>query len=127
MIALIFLERVVDPSRKIILTDRVQSMAAITSHPLVQQVRSLSEEDMRGDLVHGGHHLFGLIWINPQRLGGTPCFYGTRVPIKTLFDYIDSGHTLSQFLDDFDGVTEEQARAVVHLAESQLLGELPTP
>ena len=49
----------------------------------------------------------GVIWINPERVSGTPCFYASRVPVSTLFNCIAAGETLDQFLDDFEGVTKE--------------------
>lgn len=62
-----------------------------------------------------------IINIDPEILGGTPVFYGTRVPIKNLFDYLESGETIDYFLDDFGGVTREQV--VKLLAISQRLIE----
>ncbi len=50
---------------------------------------------------------------DPDILGGTPVFIGTRVPIKALLDYIAGGHTLDDFLDDFPTVTRAQAVAVL--------------
>ena len=44
-----------------------------------------------------------IINIDPEILGGTPVFYGTRVPIKNLFDYLEAGKSIDYFLDDFDG------------------------
>ena len=72
-----------------------------------------------------GIPLFGVIWINPQRLSGAPCFYGTRVPVKNLFDYLEGGESLVEFLAGFPGVTHEQAVAVLELARNGLLAELP--
>jgi len=66
----------------------------------------------------------GLIWTDPERMSGTPCFYGSRVPVKTLFDYLEGGSTLEAFLEDFEGVTEAQAKAVIHLAMEGLLKDL---
>lgn len=65
-----------------------------------------------------------LVWIDPERMGGTPCFYGTRVPVKNLFDYLEGGQSLETFLDDFEGVTREQADAVLRLAMENLLESL---
>ena len=62
-----------------------------------------------------------IISIDPEILGGTPVFHGTRVPIKNLFDYLESGETIDFFLDDFGGVTREQV--VRLLAMSQKLIE----
>ena len=52
---------------------------------------------------------------------GTPVFAGTRVPLKTLFDYLKSGDTLADFLDDFPTVSREQAVKVLELAEKDLI------
>lgn len=53
------------------------------------------------------------IHIDPEILGGTPVFYGTRVPIKNLFDYLETGDTIESFLDDFDGVKKAQVIKVL--------------
>jgi uncharacterized protein (DUF433 family) len=55
-----------------------------------------------------------IINIDPEVLGGTPVFYGTRVPIKHLFDYLETGESIDYFLDDFQSVHREQ---VVKLLE----------
>jgi uncharacterized protein (DUF433 family) len=62
-----------------------------------------------------------VIWVDPERLSGTPCFRGTRVPVKNLFDYIEGGDSLDDFLDAFAGVTREQAVKVLELAQTSLL------
>lgn len=80
------------------------------------QPRPLSASEIAGDLVKPGHPLFGLVWINPERMSGAPCFYGTRVPIKSLFDHLSGGDTVDQFLDYFPGVQREQVVAVLELA-----------
>jgi uncharacterized protein (DUF433 family) len=54
---------------------------------------------------------------DPEILGGTPVFRGTRVPVKALFDYLRGNDTLAEFLDDFPTVSEEQAIAVLKAAE----------
>ena len=61
------------------------------------------------------------VWTDPERMGGTPCFHGTRVPVKTLFDYLSGGHPLSEFLDDFPTVKREQAEAAVAAAGHRLV------
>jgi uncharacterized protein (DUF433 family) len=65
-------------------------------------------------------------WIDqdPERLGGEPVFRGTRVPVKSLFDHLKAGDSLEVFLEDFPGVTPEQARAVLDLAGLHLLEEV---
>ena len=61
------------------------------------------------------------VWVDPERMGGTPCFRGTRVPVSTLFDYLEGGHPLAEFLDDFPTVKRTQAVAAIQAAGSQLL------
>ena len=56
-----------------------------------------------------------VINIDPDILGGTPVFRGTRVPIETLFDHLESGITIDAFLDDFPSVTREQVTQVLEL------------
>ena len=58
-----------------------------------------------------------VIEIDPEKLGGTPVFRGTRVPIKNLFDYLEGGESLEVFLEDFPTVTREQAQAVLEKME----------
>jgi|SRR6185437_15853876 len=93
--------------------------------PSARPAKPLAPESLHGDLIGADHPLFGMIWINSGRLGGVPCFAGTRVPLQNLFDYIESGYSLDQFLADFDGVTREQAIGVLELARAGLLAELP--
>jgi uncharacterized protein (DUF433 family) len=57
-------------------------------------------------------------------MSGAPCFYGTRVPVKNLFDYLEGGPSLETFLDDFEGVSRKQAAAVLRLALESLLKHL---
>ena len=57
------------------------------------------------------------ITIDPEIVSGTPVFTGTRVPVKNLFDYLETGETLEQFLYDFPSVSREQAIAVLEEAE----------
>ena len=66
-----------------------------------------------------------LITTDPQTLGGTPVFAGTRVPVKTLFDYLQAGDCLADFLDDFPTVSREQAVAVLEAAKEALTGYAP--
>jgi uncharacterized protein (DUF433 family) len=65
-----------------------------------------------------------LVWTDPERMSGVPCFYGTRVPVKNLFDYLEGGQSLETFLDDFEGVSREQADGVLRLAMESLLENL---
>ena len=65
------------------------------------------------------------ITSDPERLGGTPVFKGTRVPVKALMDYLEGGHPLADFLEDFPGVTEAQAIAVLEHARELLVADAP--
>lgn len=62
-----------------------------------------------------------VIHTDPEILGGTPVFVGTRVPLKTLIDYLEGGHPLDDFLDDFPSVTREQAVAALEEAQEALI------
>ena len=61
-----------------------------------------------------------LITSSPERLGGTPVFAGTRVPVQSLLDHLEGGDTLDTFLDDFPSVTRAHAVAVLELAKRAL-------
>ena len=61
-----------------------------------------------------------IVHCDPQILGGTPVFRGTRVPVKNLIDYLAGGDTLDEFLDDFPSVSREQAVAALELARDLL-------
>jgi uncharacterized protein (DUF433 family) len=58
---------------------------------------------------------------DPDILGGTPVFVGTRVPVRTLLDYLEAGESLNEFLEDFPSVTREQAVAALQLAKQMLV------
>jgi len=62
-----------------------------------------------------------IVDVNPERMSGVPCFTGTRVPISHLFEFIESGETLDEFLNQFATVTREQALAVLELSKQSLL------
>ena len=62
-----------------------------------------------------------LITVDPDILGGTPVFKGTRVPVKTLFDYLEANYTLEEFLECFPSVTREMACRLLERSESALL------
>ena len=61
-----------------------------------------------------------IISRNKDILGGTPVFHGTRVPIKTLWDYLKAGDSLEDFLDDFPSVKRKQAVALIERAQNRL-------
>ena len=62
-----------------------------------------------------------VVHSDPDILGGTPVFVGTRVPVQSLFDYLEGGETLDQFLRQFPSVRREQALAALDLARDSLL------
>lgn len=57
-----------------------------------------------------------VIHSDPEIMGGVPVFVGTRVPFKALVDYVEAGHDIDEFLDDFPSVTHEQVMAVLEKA-----------
>ena len=64
-----------------------------------------------------------IVTVDPQILGGTPVFSGTRVPVKNLFDYLEAGDSLEVFLDAFPSVTREQAVAALEMAREALVAD----
>ena len=64
-----------------------------------------------------------LIIRSDNILGGTPVFAGTRVPVQTLFDYLEAGDPLDEFLDDFPAVTREHAIRVLETMKETFLQE----
>ena len=62
-----------------------------------------------------------IIHSDPETLGGTPVFVGTRVPLQALLDYLERGHPLSDFLDDFPTVSREMAIAALEQAKELLV------
>lgn len=64
-----------------------------------------------------------LIESDPEKMGGTLVFRGTRVPIKNLFDYLEGGDSLKVFLDDFPTVDREQVIGVLELFKVKLLDQ----
>jgi uncharacterized protein (DUF433 family) len=66
----------------------------------------------------------GVVIRDPQILGGTPVFRGTRVPFQALLDYLEGGQTLDEFLDDFPTVTRDAAISALELAKSLLVSKL---
>jgi uncharacterized protein (DUF433 family) len=61
------------------------------------------------------------IEVNPRKMSGMPVFWGTRVPIQNLFDCLEEGETINQFLDQFPTVTREQVNRVLELSKERLL------
>ena len=64
-----------------------------------------------------------VIVSDPAIMGGTPIFKGTRVPMQTLLDYLEGGHSLADFLDGFPTVTEKQVIGFLEEAKERFLAE----
>jgi uncharacterized protein (DUF433 family) len=64
-----------------------------------------------------------IIVSDPEILGGIPVFRGTRVPFKNLLDYVEGGHTLAEFLEDFPSVTREIAIAALEHAKELVIAQ----
>jgi uncharacterized protein (DUF433 family) len=76
-------------------------------------------------LDDGSQIVEGVIWIHPDRVSGAPCFAKTRVPVQNLFDYLESGARLEEFLNGFPPITRDQAIKVLELARTGLFDSLP--
>ena len=61
-----------------------------------------------------------LITVDPQILGGVPVFKGTRVPVKSLFEYLEKGYTVEKFVECFPSVTKEMVCKVLERSEEIL-------
>ena len=62
-----------------------------------------------------------VIWVDPERVSGTPGFKGTRVPVQNLLDYIEGGSTIDAFFQGYPSVTREQVIQFLALAKEQLV------
>ncbi len=63
------------------------------------------------------------VWSDPERMSGVPCFKGTRVPVESLFENLEDGVSLDEFLEAFPAVRREQAVAVLEHAHRVLYGK----
>jgi uncharacterized protein (DUF433 family) len=70
--------------------------------------------------------LKGVVHSDPEILGGTPVFVGTRVPLQNLIDYLEGGESIEDFLDGFPSVKREQVIAVIEAGKLKML-ETVTP
>ena len=62
-----------------------------------------------------------IVVVDPDILSGTPCFDGTRVPVRNLLDYIEGGETIDDFLEQFPTVSRQQAIAFLEQASARFL------
>lgn len=68
-----------------------------------------------------------VVHSDPEILGGTPVFVGTRVPLRNLIDYLEGGHSLGEFLEDFPSVSCEQAIGALEAAHEVLTASARPP
>ncbi len=86
---------------------------AMETNKSFEQTDTWSEKDCLDVTAFSLEYAVSIFHSDPDILGGTPVFTGTRVPIKTLFDYLEAGDSVDEFLDHFPSVRREQAIAVV--------------
>jgi uncharacterized protein (DUF433 family) len=67
------------------------------------------------------NEMTSVVHSDPEILGGVPVFVGTRVPVQSLFDYIEGGDTLDEFVRQFPSVRREQAVAVLEIARESVM------
>ena len=72
-------------------------------------------------------HLRQVVVVDPEIMSGTPVFAGTRVPVQTLFDYLEAGDDLAEFLEDFPSVSQPPALRVLELSKNSLLTQALQP
>jgi len=68
-----------------------------------------------------------VVHSDPEVLGGTPVFVGTRVPLRNLIDYLERGYTLEEFLDEFPTVSRDQAVSALEAAHEVLANSARSP
>ena len=83
------------------------------------------ESESDTELVPASDPRAAVVSIDPERMWGTACLAGTRVPIKSLFDYLASGVSLDRFLDDFEGVPRAACVQAIAMAFDCLMDGLP--
>jgi len=71
-----------------------------------------------------GEMVAPVIVIDPEIMSGMPCFRGTRVPFENLIDYLEGGHSLGEFLEQFPSVTREMAIQALEDAKESLLAKI---
>ena len=62
-----------------------------------------------------------IISCDPEVMGGTPVFYGTRVPVQTLLDYLEAGDSIDEFLEGFPSVTRDQVISFLREARDRVV------
>jgi uncharacterized protein (DUF433 family) len=66
-----------------------------------------------------------VVVIDPEIMSGTPCFAGTRVPVRNLLDYLEAGDPLDEFLEQFPTVSRKQAIAFLEQSAAAMLEKIP--
>jgi uncharacterized protein (DUF433 family) len=107
------------PSTSTTGTSPSAATASSSSGPLPREVRCIDRSAAMMTLEQIVHR-------DPEILGGTSVFRGTRVPIRSLFDYLEGGETLDEFLRQFPSVRREQAIALLDLARETLAADAPS-
>ena len=85
----------------------------VDGHPSVAYLKVVTAEQKT--------RLDQAVWVSLQRMSGTPCFRGTRVPVQSLIDFFEGGETIDQFIKLYPPITREQVLTVLDFANSQLL------
>ena len=104
-------------SRSQLKRDPLGANPCLLREPVLVYIGSMTKPAAPAPVVHS----------DPRILGGTPVFVGTRVPAKTLFDYLEAGDSLDRFLDQFPTVTREQAVAALDAARDALMAGARSP
>ena len=60
------------------------------------------------------------VWVDPARMGGEPCFRGTRLPVRVLFEYVRNGRTVEEFINAFDGVPRDMVLGVLDVSAREM-------
>ncbi len=92
-------------------------MSSIITEPSAAEGQNRASHE----LIPQESPLAAYIWVNPARMRGEPCFKGTRVPVQALFDHLRAGDGFRKFLDGYNGISAEQAVAVIDLTARGLL------
>ena len=95
-------------------------MQQLDNHDLL-----INTEGQKTEIVPASDPRAHVISIDPNRMWGTACIAGTRVPIKSLFDYLADGVSLNEFLEDFEGVPREKCVEAITMAFERLMEGLP--
>ena len=65
-----------------------------------------------------------IIWVDPDRLGGKPCFRGTRIPVWILVEYLEAGKSVNDFLETYPDLPPEMVKGYIRLAHERLTSDV---